>query len=78
MAKAPGFELLKAFIHKRMTQKAFADDVGISESHLSLVLSGNRFISFGLAKRISKATGGKIPIEMLPHRDRVKYQQAAE
>ena len=62
-----GRTLLAQFIHKRMTQAQFAQKVGCSESHLSLVLKGERAVSLGLAKRISEATGGKVPVELLPH-----------
>ena len=62
-----GRAMLAQFIRQRTTQAKFARDVGCSESHLSLVLSGSRGVSFALAKRISKATGGKIPVSVLPH-----------
>lgn len=69
-----GRALLAQFIRQRTTQAKFARDIGCSESHLSLVLSGSRGVSFGLAKRISKATGGEIPVFVLPH----KAAEAAE
>ena len=62
-----GRKLLAEFIRPRMTQAQFAKDVGCSESHLSLVLKGERGVSLGLAKRISEATAGAIPVEALPH-----------
>lgn len=43
------------------TQKAFADAVGCSESHLSLILAGQRGVSWGLALRIERATGIPAP-----------------
>ena len=63
-----GRAMLAAFIRKRTTQAKFAREVACSESHLSLILKGVRGVSFGLAKRISEATGGEIPVETLPHK----------
>lgn len=60
-----GRALLAAFIRQKMTQAEFARQVRCSDSHLSLVLKGERGMSFGLAKRISEAT--EIPIGLLPH-----------
>jgi len=39
------------------TQAAFARVVGCSESHLSLILKGERGLSLGLAVRIERETG---------------------
>lgn len=50
---------------RKMTQSEFARQVDCSEPHLSLILKGERGMSFGLAKRISEAT--EIPIGLLPH-----------
>lgn len=61
-----GRTMLAEFIRARTTQAKFADQVKCSESHLSLVLKGERGMSLGLAKRISAAAG--IPIEALPHK----------
>jgi hypothetical protein len=47
------------------TQVEFAHRVDCSDSHLCLILKGERGMSFALAKRISAATG--IPLESLPH-----------
>lgn len=62
-----GCALLAKFIEENSTQRQFAREVGCSESHLSLILSGKSGMSFGMAKRISEATGGKVPVEALPH-----------
>lgn len=62
-----GRAMLVEFLRRNPTQAAFARKVQCSESHLSLVLKGVRGVSFGLAKRISEATGGEIPVEVLPH-----------
>ena len=59
--------MLAEFIRERTTQAKFAREVRCSESHLSLILKGERGISLGLAKRISEATGGAIAVENLPH-----------
>lgn len=62
-----GRALLAEFIRNRTTQAKFARLVRCSESHLSLVLKGKKGVSFGLAKRISAATGGEVPVDALPH-----------
>lgn len=62
-----GLELLLEYIQQRTTQRKFARLVGCGESHLSLILAGRNAISFGLAKRISAATGGYVPLALLPH-----------
>lgn len=59
-----GRKQLATFIGE-MTQAEFARRIQCSESHLSLILSGERGMSFRLAKRVSQETG--IPIEDLPH-----------
>jgi transcriptional regulator with XRE-family HTH domain len=46
------------------TQAEFARKVQCSDSHLSLILNGERGMSLALAKRISAASG--VPIENLP------------
>ena len=38
-------------------QKAFAEAVGVSEPHLSLILAGKRGVSWDVALRIERATG---------------------
>lgn len=65
-----GRALLAEFIRKRTTQAAFAREVHCSQSHLSLILAGKKGCSFGLAKRISEATVGEVPIACLPHEAR--------
>ena len=62
-----GRALLAEYIQQRTTQREFACAVGCSESHISLILAGRRGISFSLAKRISAATGGYVPVGLLPH-----------
>jgi hypothetical protein len=62
-----GLRLLAEYIRQRTTQRKFAVLIGCGESHLSLVLAGKRAMAFGLAKRISEATGGYVPLALLPH-----------
>lgn len=66
-AQSSGRSSLGDFIRQHTTQAKFAREVRCSESHLSLVLKGKRVMSFRLAKRISEATNGEIPVEALPH-----------
>lgn len=44
------------------TQAAVADAAGISEGYLSEILSGKKTPSLKLADKLSKATGGKVPL----------------
>lgn len=60
-----GQQSLSQWIDANMTQAEFARAVECSQSHLSLVLKGERGVSLKLAKRISEATGGAVPIETL-------------
>ncbi len=62
-----GLAMLLEYIRQRTNQRKFALAIGCKESHLSLVLAGKRGISFGMAKRISAATGGHVPLALLPH-----------
>lgn len=45
---------------KTRTQRDLAREIGISESYLSLMLSGKRKIPPPVAMRIQAATGGKV------------------
>lgn len=49
--------------HKETTQAKLAADCECSESHLSLVLKGERGVSLKLAQRLSAATGGEVRLE---------------
>lgn len=73
--KPDGRALLAQFISRTTTQAAFARRVRCSEPHLSLILKGKRGVSLKLAKRISDATEGEIPVYLLPHE---ALQEAAE
>jgi transcriptional regulator with XRE-family HTH domain len=57
-----GRQHLRRFLEKN-SQARLAREVGCSEAHLSLVLSGQRGASLRLALKLSDATG--IPIEKL-------------
>ena len=56
---------LAAWIDRQsdITQAKLAADCRCSESHLSLILKGERGVSMKLAKKLSDATGGKVSIE---------------
>jgi DNA-binding transcriptional regulator YdaS (Cro superfamily) len=61
-----GIQKLADFIaRKTASQAQFARDVGCSEPHLSLILAGKRGLSVPLAKRISVATDGEVPVRAL-------------
>lgn len=49
--------------HTEISQSKLASESGCSESHLSLILKGERGVSMKLAKRLSDATGGEVRIE---------------
>lgn len=49
--------------HKEISQAKLADDCDCSESHLSLILAGQRGVSMKLAKRLSDATNGDVKVE---------------
>lgn len=68
---------LCSYVVEYTTQAKFARDVHCSESHLSLVLKGERGVSIELAKRISKATGGAVPIRALVAPEIAGLMQAA-
>lgn len=56
-----GRQKLLEFIAASTTQSKFARDIDCSESHLSLVLAGERGVSLELAKKIEDATAGTVP-----------------
>lgn len=61
-----GRHAIASFIDaQKASQAEFARDVGCSESHLSLFLKGKRGISVPLAKRMSAATDGAVPVTEL-------------
>lgn len=75
-----GRHLILDFIRENTTQVQFARDVECSESHLALFLQGKRGLSVGLARRMSEATGGKVPMQALvsPEIAELMPQAAAE
>jgi DNA-binding transcriptional regulator YdaS (Cro superfamily) len=52
-------------------QSVFARKVEVSESHLSLILSRKRGASLNLARRIERATNGKVKAVDLPQPEAV-------
>lgn len=54
---------LKIWIEEHSSQAKFAGEVELSESYLSEILSGRKVPSLALSSRMSKATGGFVPIE---------------
>lgn len=54
---------LKAWIDQNSKQVTFAREVGCTEQHLSQILNGKKYASLNLAIRMSRATGGAVPIE---------------
>lgn len=54
---------LKAWIDLHTTQAKFARDVECSEPHLSDILGGKKRPSLGLAAKMSRATGGAVPLD---------------
>lgn len=57
--------LAKWISENRTTRATFAREAGIQESHLCLLLQGKRGVSFRRAKRISAATGGTVPVDVV-------------
>lgn len=65
MAKLSDMDIkhpLEAWIGKHSNQAKVAEDAGISEPYLSEILSGKKTPSLKVASRLSKATGGKVPL----------------
>lgn len=56
---------LSQWIDERMTDADFARRVGVSKSHLSLILQGKRGLSLDLAVRIEEITEGEFPAARL-------------
>jgi antitoxin component HigA of HigAB toxin-antitoxin module len=58
------FATLRAFFDKTgVRQSDIADNVGISETHMSNIVSGKRTPSLGLAKKLSRETN--VPVEAI-------------
>jgi transcriptional regulator with XRE-family HTH domain len=60
-----GRRILAKYIREHTTQAEFARDVECSQTHLTLVLQGKRGVSISLAKRMSAATAGTVPVRAL-------------
>jgi transcriptional regulator with XRE-family HTH domain len=61
-----GRELLANYIRTGPASQAkLARDVGCSEGHLSLILKKKRWASPQLARKISRATEDRIPVDAL-------------
>ena len=58
-------EVLAEMARKGITQKQLADVTGISESSLSLKLSGKVKLTFGDALKIKKALNSQLSLEVL-------------
>lgn len=54
---------LEVWIKEHSSQVQFARDVECSESFLSGVLSGSKRVSLKMAVRMSRATGGLVPVD---------------
>jgi len=62
-------QALATWIDRNTTQAAFAQSVGISEPHLSLLLQGRRGCSVKVAKKIESKTDGDVPaLELMSER----------
>jgi transcriptional regulator with XRE-family HTH domain len=55
-------EALSEFIGQNTTRAKFAEAVGCSEGHLSLLLAGKRRPSLDLANRIQRHTNEAVPM----------------
>ena len=61
-----GRQLLAGYIGREKGRQAqFARESGCSESYLSLFLKGKRQLSLKMAKRVSEATNGQVPVDAL-------------
>lgn len=61
---------LADYIQKRTSQARFArDEIGCSESHLCLILKGQKNASLRLARRIVRAAHNVVPIDVLMEKE---------
>ncbi|WP_411838689.1 helix-turn-helix transcriptional regulator [Paracoccus sp. ME4] len=57
-------EKLRAYLcSARVTQRSFADVVGLSRSHLNEIISGRKRPSLDVAFAIARATSGAVPVD---------------
>ena len=63
---------LGAYLRERsMTQREFAERIGVSRSYLSMLISGSKIPSLKIATKIEKETGGEVTaIAMLDQAER--------
>lgn len=59
---------------KRGTQRKLAESVGVTDSFLSMVLSGDRRTNWDIAKMISEVTGS--PVDIWMDQDLEKMREA--
>lgn len=64
-----GMKLADYLRQNDITAAAFADLIGMSDSHLSLIMSGKRGASLAVVQRISAATEGAVTADdfLSPH-----------
>lgn len=62
-ARMPNDHPLKSWIAENSTRADFARDVGCSRAHLSDILNWKKDPSLELAAKMSRATGGAVPME---------------
>jgi transcriptional regulator with XRE-family HTH domain len=60
---------LADFIKRKTSQARFAREALVSESHLSLILKGEKNASLRLARRIVAASDNVIPMEVLMEKE---------
>jgi transcriptional regulator with XRE-family HTH domain len=72
-----GRRILARYIREQTSQARLAREVECSETHLTLYLQGKRGLSITLARRISKATGGEVPVSALVPPDVAKLLSEA-
>ena len=64
LRELPGMEKLRAYLcTARVTQRSFADVIGLSRSHLNEIISGRKRPSLDVAFAIARATSGAVPVE---------------
>jgi transcriptional regulator with XRE-family HTH domain len=54
---------LESWIDRNTTQARFADEAGLSKPYLSEILNFKKRPSLAMASRLSKATGGAVPLD---------------
>ena len=64
MREPMGMEKLREYLcNAGVTQRAFAETVGLSRSHLNEIISGRKRPSLDLAFAIARATSGTVSVE---------------